>query len=721
MVSVMLCGMTSAEELTVQTMNDLFTTDAVRGATALPNSDSYLQPSNDGRQIIQYSFKTGKQEAVIFDVANTIGATIDSFDSYTLSPDGTKMLIATDSEPIYRHSIRATYYIYTIHSRKLEPLSDGGKQQVPIFSNDGNQIAFVRENNIYLVKMLYDNAESAVTTDGKVNAIINGVPDWVNEEEFSFNTAMCFNADGTKICWLRYDETAVPEYSLPQFNGVEQGMDNNGEYPATMAYKYPTAGQTNSIVTAWSYDIKSHRPQKLQVPITDDMYIPRIIPTNDPEKIIVYTLNRAQNCFTIYAVNPSTTLAQMIIEEKTDRYLDWGATFGTTITDTAILLPSDRSGYTHIYVYNFNGQVTREIGQGTDIITHVYGYDDNSGDVYCQIAPTPQDRYIAIAKKNGKIEALTDKTGWNIALFSHDRSYFINTWSDRNTPYLVTARNNKGKVLATIYDNADLIARQKANQWNRRTTFSFTTSEGVQLNGWRINPDNFDPAKKYPVVMYQYSGPGSQQVVNGWHTASMGQGFDYLLAQEGYIVVCVDGRGTGGRGADFEKCVYQRLGQLEAKDQVETALWLAQDSNVDKDRIAIWGWSFGGFNTLMSMSEGRGVFAAGVSVAPVTSWRYYDTIFTERYMRTPKENPEGYDDSPISRVNNLHGALLICHGTMDDNVHPQNVYEYTDALVEADKDFREVVYTNRNHNINTGKARTHLFKQLIDFLNQYLK
>ncbi len=721
---LLMAGLSSveAQQLTLKNMSREFAAQNIRGVDPIKGTDQYARISQDGKQIVQYSFKDGKQTAVLFDLNNTMGEQIERLDGYIMSPDGTKMLIQTNTEYIYRRSFKADFYIYTIKSRKLERLSDGGKQQVPQFSPDGHQIAFVRDNNIFLVKMLYDNAESQVTKDGKRNEIINGVPDWVNEEEFSLNTSYCFNADGTKICWIRYDETAVPMYTLQFYKGLAPEYKNYSDYPGEYTYKYPKAGFTNSKVTAWSYDIKSRRTQQLQVPLDDDGYMPRIKPTDNPDRVLVMTMNRHQDDLCIYGVNPSSTVAQLIIQDKVDKYISESVLETMVIGSNSILLPSERNGFNQLYIYNMNGQQLRQVGQPNEVITDVYGYDELSGDVYYQSALlAPYDRQIFVARKNGKIERLTDKSGWNNAIFSGDYRYFINTWSNMNTPYIVSVRDNKGKTLSTSIDNKELAAKLVSNGWNRRELFSLTTSEGVQLNGWMLKPADFDASKKYPVVMHQYSGPGSQQVTDSWSCGSQGQGFDYLLAQKGYIVVCVDGRGTGARGAEFEKCTYRRLGELESKDQVEAALWLAQQSFVDKNRIAIWGWSFGGFNTLMSMSEGRPVFCCGVAIAPPTNWKFYDTVYTERFMRTPQENSEGYDINPISRASQLSGALLIVHGLVDDNVHPQNTFEYTEALVQADKDFSELIYTNRNHSIYGSNTRTHLMRQVVNWFDRYMK
>ena len=701
-----------------------FAAKTVNGINPIEGTDTYARISQDGERVVCCSFKTGKELSVLFDVKNTRGCKIDGFDDYVLSPDGKRMLIQTKTERIYRRSFKADFYIYNIESRRLDRLSDGDKQQIPTWSPDGQQVAFVRGGNIFLVKLLYDNAEIQVTKDGKFNEVINGLPDWVNEEEFGFNSALTFNADGTMICWIRYDESKVKTYSLEMYKGMKPAKEEYAAYPGSYSYKYPKAGEDNSTVSAWSYDIKSHKINRLQVPLDADGYMPRIKPTNDPMRIVVYTMNRHQDDLCLYAVNPRSTVAQLIIKEHVDKYVREEAMEGVKFVGDKILLPSDRSGYTKLYIYNMNGQLQRTIGDGNYDITSVYGYDPKTGDVYYQAAALgATDRQVYVTHKNGMTVRLTDREGWNTAFFSGDFQYFVNTWSDYNTPYVFTTRTREGKLINTIEDNKAVKQLVSDYGFCKREPFSFTTSEGVVLNGWMVKPKDFDANKKYPVIMHQYSGPGSQQVTNSWSAGSMGQGgaFDSYLAQEGFIVVSVDGRGTGGRGSEFEKCTYLNLGNLESKDQVETALYVGTLPYVDKDRIGIWGWSYGGFNTLMSMSEGRGVFRAGVAIAPPTNWKYYDSVYTERYMRTPKENPDGYATNPIERASKLHGALLICHGTADDNVHPQNTYEYSEALVQADKDFRELFYTNRNHSIFGGNTRNHLLRQVAQFFKTELK
>ena len=702
-----------------------FSQETMTAVRPSADGETYTQISSDGKQIVSYSFRTGKQESVVFDVATARGGQVSKVDNYILSPDGRRILIQTQTKPIYRRSFTAVYYIYDIRNNKLEPLSDGGPQQTPVFSPDGNQIAFVRDNNIFLVKLLYDNAESQVTKDGKRNEVLNGIPDWVYEEEFSTNSSMVFSADSKQIIWIRYDETDVKQYSLQLFKGLYPEKTEYMEYPGFYTYKYPVPGQVNSKVSVHSFDIKSHQTRRIELPLDADGYIPRIKATSDPTKIAIFTLNRHQDVLRIYMANPLSTVCQLAIEDKVDKYVKEETFEEVKITDKHILLPSERDGYNHLYLYNLNGQLLRQIVKDKYVVQRVYGFDEQTGDAYFAANPNgPTDQQVMVAHTNGKTEVLSQKAGVNNAVFSSNFKYFINTWSDLNHPVQYTLCQNNGKVLKTLIDNQELLQKLSGYDLGTKELFSFTTSEGVQLNGWMVKPKDFNSAKKYPVIMYQYGGPGNQQVLNQWGIGMNGGGaiLEQYLCQQGYLCVCVDNRGTGGRGAEFEKCTYLRLGELEARDQVETALWLGSQPYVDKERIGIWGWSYGGWNTLMSMSEGRPVFKAGVAIAPPTCWRFYDSIYTERYMRTPNENKAGYDEvNPIARASQLNGALLLCHGLADDNVHYRNTAEYVEALVQADKDFRQLVYTNRNHSIFGGNTRNHLFRQAVNHFNATLK
>lgn len=695
-------------------------------AAVVPLADgNYAQISDDGKQIVKYSFRTGKQAQVLFDADKARGPKVKRVEGYIMSPDGQKMLIQTNTQRIYRRSFASTYYIYSLKNNILEPLSDGGPQQTPVWSPDGNVVAFVRDNNIFLVKLLYGNAESQVTKDGKRNEIINGVPDWVYEEEFSTNSSIVFSADSKQVVWIRYDESKVKEYSMPMFKGLSPARDEYATYPGFYTYKYPKAGEENSKVSVLSFDIKSKQTRTLQVPLDADGYIPRLKATNDASKVVVFTMNRHQDVLKIYVANPLSTICQLVIEDKVDKYINENVLSHTTITPNHIVMTSERDGLNHVYIYSLTGQLQRKVTPANTVITDVYGYDELTGDLYyAALAEEPTDQRVYVAHKNGKTDCLTPRKGWSQAIFSSDFKNFICQWSDANTPPSYTLCSNLGKTLSTLIDNKQLAEKYATYDMGSKEFFTFTTSEGVKLYGYMVKPHDFNAQKKYPVVMYQYGGPGSQQVKNAWGIGMSGQGaiMEQYLTQQGFIAVCVDNRGTGGRGAAFEKCTYLRLGELEARDQVETALWLGSQAFVDKSRIAIWGWSYGGWNTLMSMSEGRPVFRAGIAIAPPTNWRFYDTVYTERFMRTPNENPQGYDEvCPIARASKLSGALLICHGLADDNVHYQNTAEYAEALVQADKDFRELIYTNRNHSIYGGNTRNHLFRQCVNFFKTELQ
>ena len=702
--------------LTLPSITDgTFGAHGIYGVNPLDDGESYSQLV-DGKRIVVSSFKTGEQTGVLFDVDDTKGKIkLSRIDGYTMSPNQKNILIRTKTQGIYRHSTTAVYYIYNVQNRTLAPLSDGGPQECPLWSPDGNLIGFVRDGNLFIVKLLFDNAEVQVTKDGKFNSIINGKADWVYEEEFVTNRSFDFNADGSVLAWIRYDESQVPLFSFPMYKGMVPEIQANAEYPGAYEYKYPIAGQPNSQVTVHTFDIKSRATRQVRVPLEAEGYIPRIKFSSDPDKLLILTQNRHQDNLKVWVANPRSAECRCIVTDEVKPYVaDNAYTHFTTIQDGFILL-SERSGYAHLYQYNLLGTQKREIGKGTDIITDFYGYDEKTGTYYYQAkdgGPLRTGVYKCDAK--GKVTPISTEAGQNSAIFSKNFKHLMLTHHSATTPPTYTLRDAKGKVTKTLQDNAPL--KQKIDGMNLASIefFNFQTQDGVDLNGIMVKPANFDSNKKYPVILFQYSGPGSQQVQDSWYAGNCSAALlERYLAQEGFVSVIVDGRGTGGRGAEFEKQTYLKLGQLESHDQVETAIYLSKLPWVDAKHIGIWGWSFGGFNTLMSMSEGRPVFYAGVAVAPPTSWRYYDTVYTERFMRTPKENPEGYDCSPISRAKNLSGSLLIIHGSADDNVHYRNVAEYTEALVHADKDFRQLTYTNRNHSIYGGNTRNHLFRQLV--------
>lgn len=703
--------------------NGTYSPEYVYGVNPMNDGETYTQLSSDRKRIIRRSFKTGKETGVVFDTETARGPLkLNGIDGYIMSPDESRILLQTQTKGIYRRSYTAVYYIFDVKNNKFEPLSDGGPQQVPLFSPDGTMIAFAREGNLFLVKLLFGNSESQITKDGKRNEVLNGIPDWVYEEEFATNRSFDFSADSKMLAWVRYDESQVPVYRIQEFKGAAPALTQYDEYPGEYAYKYPVAGARNSDVSVLSFDIKNRVTRTLKVPLDSDGYIPRIKFTSDAEKLAVVTLNRHQNRMDIYMANPRSTECKLALRENNDKYIRETAYTSLKFYDGHFALMSDRTGYQHLYWYNLAGQLEQQVTQGNFEVTDFYGYDAANRKFYfASLAEGPLRKAVYVADKNGKIRKLSEQAGTNSATFSRSMKYFLNVYSSATQPPVTTLCSADGKTLSTLIDNAELKAKTDP-LLGTKEFFSFKTGEGVSLNGWMVKPRDFDASKKYPVIMYQYSGPGSQQVTDSWDLGFYGGGvFESYMAQQGFIYVCVDGRGTGGRGSDFEKCTYLRLGDLESKDQVETALYLSSLPYVDKDNIAIWGWSFGGFNTLMSMSEGRPVFKAGVAVAAPSNWKYYDTVYTERYMRTPRENADGYAVNPIGRAGRLSGSLLLIHGTADDNVHFRNAVEYSEALVQADKQFEMQVYTNRNHNIYGGNTRYHLMRRLTDFFNRELK
>ena len=703
--------------------NGVYWPKQIDGVNPMNDGESYTQLSPDHKRIVRHSFKTGKEIATVFDIETARGSKkLPRIDGYIMSPDEHRILIQTETKGIYRRSYTAVYYIYDVRNNTLEPLSEGGPQQVPLFSPDGNVIAFARGNNLFLVKLLFGNAEVQVTKDGKFNEVINGLPDWVNEEEFTTNRSFDFSADSKVLAWVRYDESQVPIYSMQEFKGLYPARSEFDAYPGTYDYKYPVAGQKNSEVKVMTFDIKNRVTRTLDVPLDKDGYIPRIKFTSDPTKLAVITLNRHQSQMDVYMANPLSKVCKLVLREKNEKYVRETAYTQMKFYDGHFSLLSERSGFQHLYWYNLGGQLEAQITKGNFEVTDFYGYDARTGSFYyASTQESPLRRAVYKADKQGRVKKLSSSVGTNSAKFSKTMKYYMNVYSSAQQPPVTSLCDNNGKTITTLIDNADLKAKVE-KVVGKKEFFQFTTSEGVQLNGWMVKPRDFDASKKYPVVMYQYSGPGSQEVTDSWNLGFYGAGiFESYLTEQGFICACVDGRGTGARGADFEKCTYLQLGLRESQDQVETAIYLGSLPYVDKANIGIWGWSFGGFNTLMSMSEGRPVFKAGVAVAAPSNWKYYDTVYTERYMRTPNENAAGYAINPMERAANLSGSLLLIHGTADDNVHFRNVAEMSEALVQANKQFEMQIYTNRNHSIYGGNTRYHLLTRMCDFFKRNLK
>lgn len=725
LLAIFVTGIQAQQKVTLQDIaQGTYRAQGISGLKPMLDGEHYTQISSDHKRIVKYSFKTGEEVGTLFDVTTARDCDLKSFDDYILSPDEKLILIQTETKPIYRHSFTAVYYIYNVKNNKMEPLSNNGPQQVPLFSPDGNQIAFVRNNNIYLVKLLFANSESQVTKDGEYNHVLNGIPDWVYEEEFSFNRAFDFSADSKMIAYVRFDESAVPMFSFPWYKGLAPEKTSYATYPGAYEYKYPKAGEVNSKVSVHTYDIKSHVTRKMDLQIDSDGYIPRIKFTSDPEKLAIMTLNRHQNRLDLYMANPRSGLCKVAIRDEAEQYIKESAYSNIKFYPEHIVMMSEKDGYNHLYLYTIAGNLVKQITKGQFEVTSFLGWDQKANVFYyASNEGSPLRTAIYKIDGKGKKTKLSTRTGSNSAIFSTNQKYYINTFSNISTPTLITLNDNRGKELTTLLDNSKLKAQTAQLNMPQKEFFTFRTSSGVELNGWMMKPANFNANKKYPVILHQYSGPGSQQVIDRWGIGSFGDGglFEAYMCDKGYIMVCVDGRGTGGRGAAFEKCTYLQLGVKEAEDQVETARYLGTLPYIDGKRIGIWGWSFGGYNTLMSMSDGSGAFKAGVAIAAPSDWRFYDTVYTERFMRTPKENAEGYDaGSAIKRAPQLKGSLLLIHGTADDNVHYQNCAEYSEALVQAGIQFDMQVYTNRNHSIFGGKTREHLMNRVANFFIQNL-
>ncbi|MDP4273604.1 MAG: S9 family peptidase [Bacteroidota bacterium] len=663
-----------------------------------------------GSDIEKFSYQSGKKVETVFSLSDITGLKIPGIDEYSFSKDESKLLLATDQESIYRHSTRSTYYVYDLKTKKLSLLSKGGKQQLACFSPDGSKVAFVRDNNIF-IKDLTTDEEEAITSDGLRNQIINGAPDWVYEEEFSFSKGFEWSPDGEKIAFYRMDESKVKEYDLTIF-------DSDSLYPRHYTYKYPKAGEENSKVSIWVYNLKEKKTARMDIGSNDDQYIPRITWTKDPETLCILRLNRLQNKLDILLANAASGKSNIILSETNKRYIK--EPDDNTVTflgdQKHFIYLSEQDGYLHFYLYDLNGKKINEITRGNWDVAEFLAFDDVHNTLYYsshETSPLQTDVYsINIDGKEKK--KLSTSDGTNTAVFSSGCQYFIHTHSDANTPALTTLNNAQGKVIRTLEDNAVVKKNMKACGFSPKEFFSFKNSDGINLKGFMIKPNNFDSHRKYPVFMYVYGGPEEQTVKD---TYNHNDAWFQMLAQDGIIVVCVDNRGSDGRGEEFRKCTYMQLGKLEVQDQIDAAKYLASQPYVDGSRIGIFGWSYGGYMSTLCMTKGADYFKMGIAVAPVTNWRYYDSVYTERFMRTPQENPSGYDDnSPINFVDKLKGKFLLVHGTGDDNVHLQNSMELIEKMVQANKQFEMQFYPNKNHGIYGGNTTYHLYTRLTDFI-----
>lgn len=681
---------------------------------SMNDGEHYSLMIND-KAVVKYNYKTGTTVDTLFSISRLKKSPIKQISGYVFSPNEAKILVYTNVKYRYRRTFTADYYIYDIKRNELLPLSENGSQEVPLFSPDSRYIAFARENNLFMKKLDF-NTEIAITKDGQFGSIINGTPDWVYEEEFEATRYFEWSPDSKLLAFVKFDESKVPEFEFPLYIDKSKEKNELNTYPSVYKYKYPKAGENNSVVSVCVYDdyYKSIKTMKLN-DSDQDFYIPRIKWTNSVDQLAIFKLNRNQNRLDMLLANPKSTLTKLSLRQEDKYYVDYENIdyIHFSADNQSFIGVSEQDGYRHIYKYSIHGTVTKQLTKGKWDVTNVYGFDEKKQVVYYQsaeVSPLQRDVY-SVDLKGNKVR-LTNGKGTHNASFNSTFTCFVDNASSLETPNIITLRNNSGSTIRTIENNAALAAEFKSLNLPKKEFFNFTTSENVKLNGWMLKPSNFDPAKKYPVLQVQYSGPNSQEVLDKWKID-----WEYYLATQNYIVVCVDGRGTGARGAEFRKCTYEHLNVLETKDQVETAKYMATQSYVDKDRIGIWGWSYGGTMTLFSMTTGEKVFKAGIAVAPVTDYRFYDTAYAERFMRRPQENFKGYDSSSaLFRADKLQGNLLIVHGTADDNVHFQNTMLYIDKLVAADKQFEMQVYTDKNHSILGKQTRRHLYTRMSDFL-----
>ncbi len=654
----------------------------------------------------RYDYETLKKVNTIVSSADLEG--VDYFTSYEFNKDETKLLLATELEGIFRHSTLGVYYVYDLASRKNIKISEY-KIQEPAFSPDGAKVAYVLQNNIYIFDIAAQTTQQ-ITTDGVPNKIINGVTDWVYEEEFAFVRAFEWNSDGSKIAFLRFDESQVPEFSMDVYG--------TNLYPFQYQFKYPKAGEDNALVSLHMLDVASGKIDAID--LNNTYYIPRIKWMNNPNYLSVQTLNRHQNYLKMYSVNAKNNKVSVLLEEKDAAYIDIKDDL-TFLADDSFIWTSEKDGYNHIYLYNEDGELMSQVTKGAWEVTSYYGYDANEDRVYYQSTENGSiNRGVYSVSSSGDDKnKLAVKEGQNSADFSADFTYFINTHSSVTSPPVYSLyKALKGEKIKDIQDNSGILRKLKSYEISPKE-FSTLAVNGNDLNMWMIKPANFDASKKYPLFMFQYSGPGSQQVSNSWMSYN-----DYwyqMLASEGYIVACVDGRGTGYKGRDFKKVTQKELGKYEVEDQIEAAKQLSKLAYIDEDRTGIWGWSYGGFMSTNCLLKGNDVFEMAIAVAPVTSWRFYDTIYTERYMQTPQENPSGYDDnSPFNYPELLKGKYLLVHGSGDDNVHVQNTMRMVEALVQANKQFEWSIYPDKTHGIYGGNTRLHLYTKMTNFIKNNL-
>ncbi|WP_034256761.1 S9 family peptidase [Adhaeribacter aquaticus] len=700
--------------------NGTFTPKTVRGVNWMKNGQFYTSEVADEKNkvvdVVRFDVTTGKAVNTIIEGEDLkpAGSNVPiKFNSYSFNADEQKVLFAVGTEPIYRHSARAEYYVYDVKSKNLTKLSNGGKQMCATFSPDAKRVAFARENNMFFVD-LATMQETQITTNGKFNQIINGYADWVYEEEFSFAQGFAWSPDGSKIAFYTFDENRVPEYNMQVWGKL---------YPQDYRFKYPKAGEANSVVTVSVYHLGSGKTVLLDTGKEADIYLPRMQWTKNANLVSIQRMNRLQNNLEILHADATTGKASVILKETNPAYIEITDDLTYLENGKQFIFTSEKDGYNHLYLYNMAGKLDRQITKGNWEVSRFLGYDEKNSTFYYESTEAALlDKHLYRISNTGQNKKqLTAGAGTHTINMSLDFKYYLDYVSTANTPMVVSLHTAKdGKLIKVLEDNKVLQNTLANYQISKQEFFSLKTSDGAKLDGYTIKPLNFDATKKYPVLMFVYGGPGKQEVLNKWGNSTF-LWYQYLANTKDIIIVCVDNRGTPGKGAAFKRATYANLGKYEIQDQIEVAKYLGNQPYVDKGRIGIWGHSFGGYMTLLALTKGNGLFRAGISVAPVTNWRYYDSIYTERYLKTPQENAAGYDqNSPLFFANNLQGKLLLIHGTGDDNVHFQNAVAMQDALISANKQFDSFYYPNRNHGVAGGPTLLHRFTMMTNFLEKNL-
>ena len=689
----------SAQEITLNKIHSgYYRTDFIYGINSMNDGEHYTILEKEG--IVKYSYKTGKKIETILEA---------KIQDYTFSHDESKVLVLNEQQPIYRHSFLGKYHVVNLSKNgKITALNNGNWVQEPKFSPDGRFVAFISGNNLYYQDLSSEKI-TQITFDGEKNKIINGLADWVYEEEFGHADMYQWTKNSESLVFVKFDESQVKEMNMQVFNG--------NLYPQDFRFKYPKAGEENSKVSVYAYDLKLNKSTQINLANFETYYIPQVFQTAQPNEIAIATSNRHQNKLEIIKINTKNYSTKKILTETDAAWIETDNLSLEFLEDNSFLWASERDGFRHFYWYTPDGKLKKQITKGNWEITDYYGFSPKNSEILVQTTEKGSTNRVVskINIKTGKKQIVSESNGTNSADFSKSFQYFINTHSSAEQPNTYTLRDFNGKTLRELQNNNSALKKLQSDGFVTKEFFQIPNKNGDQMNAWMIKPKDFSPNKKYPVLMYQYSGPGSQQVSNAWDGRNTI--WFNLLAQKGYIVLCVDGRGTGYRGTKYKKATYKNLGKYEIEDQIAAAQWIGSQSFVDAGRIGIFGWSFGGYMASLAMTKGADVFKVGIAVAPVTTWRYYDTIYTERYLQTPQENPQGYDEnSPINFADLMKGKYLLIHGTADDNVHYQNAVEMAEALIQKNKEFEFMTYPDKNHGIYGGNTRLHLHQKMTDFI-----